>query len=196
MIWISWLKSLPRFLAWTLAYVFGGCIYLGDRLAHKVLLLGKRTEFVRRGACARTGQCCRNLALQVPTSWAKRPWAVRLFNAWYRSIFNFHYQGTINKNWLVYECHYLKDGHICSIYPYRPKLCREFPLTPLFGHGLLHKGCGYYFVKRDEVGTFREKLIEQEHIQERSQYMANPGTEDFLVESEDFIADRQAGRNP
>jgi Fe-S-cluster containining protein len=171
MIFIEFLKALPRFFCWVLAFLFGSAIYLGDKIAYLLLFYSRRTEFVRRGGCARTGQCCRNLALQVPNAWARRPWIVKIFNAWYRAIFNFHYLGTINQNWLVYECHYLKNGNLCSIYPYRPKLCREFPLTPLFGHGNLHKGCGYYFLQRGEIGKFREKLVEKEHEAERQAYL-------------------------
>lgn len=171
MVFLKILKVLPRFFCWTLAYVFGSCIYLGDRFAYYLLFFPKPTEFVVRGACARTGQCCRSLAIQIPRSWAKRPRVVKVFNAWYRSIFNFHYLGILYDNWLVYECHYLKDGTVCSVYPYRPKLCREFPITPLFGHGRLHKGCGFWFVKRTDLGTFRGTLREKEHEQERRSYL-------------------------
>jgi Fe-S-cluster containining protein len=117
--------------------------------------------------------CCKSLAIEIPLFVARWPWAVKLIHGWYRSIFNFHYLGTLKENWLVYECHYLRKDNTCGIYPYRPKLCREFPLTPLFGHGGLHKGCGFWFAKRSELGTFREKLTEQAHAQERVEYLSH-----------------------
>lgn len=171
---------MPRFLCWILAFVFGSVIYLADRLAYRILRMHRRSEYVLKGGCARTGQCCRNLALQVPGFVARRAWMTRLFNAWYRSIFNFHYLGTIYGNWMVYECHYLKNGDTCGIRPYRPKICREFPLVPLFGHGRLHRGCGFWFMKRSEQGGFQEKLSQQEHEQGQREFLYGEG-EDLRV---------------
>jgi Fe-S-cluster containining protein len=170
---IAFIKILPRFFVWILAFVFGRCIYWGDWLAYRLLYSHRRSQFVRMGGCARTGQCCRNLALEIPKSWAKRPWILRLFAGWYRAIFNFHFLELNQESWMVFECHHLKNGKVCSIYPYRPKLCREFPLLPLFGHGRLHKGCGFYFVKRDALGTFAETLAKNEHEQDRREYLAS-----------------------
>jgi Fe-S-cluster containining protein len=170
---IAFIKTLPRFAVWVLGFVFASCIYLGDWAAYRVLFIHRRSQYVRMGGCARTGQCCRNLALEIPKSWAKHPWVVRLFVAWYRSIFNFHFLGMNQENWMIFECHYLRNGNVCSIYPYRPKLCREFPLMPLFGHGRLHKGCGFYFVKRDNLGTFAGTMTKNQHEQERREYLAS-----------------------
>lgn len=169
---VAFIRCLPRFLAWVLAFVLGSCIYLGDWLAYRFLLIHRHSEYVRMGGCARTGQCCRNLALEIPRSWARQPWVVKLFTAWYRAVFNFHFLGINRDNWLVFECHYLKNGNVCSIYPYRPKLCREFPLIPRFGHGRLHKGCGYYFARRSEVGKFGEVMARREHERERLEYLS------------------------
>ena len=176
----TFLKALPRFYVWVLAFEFGSVIYLSDKFAYHLLRYPKRSEYVLKGGCARSGQCCRNLALQIPKSWAKRPKIAGLFNWWYRKIFNFHYLGTIYENWMVYECHYLKNGDTCGIYPYRPKLCREFPLTPLFGHGRLHRGCGFWYLKRSDQGGFQEELAKKEHEQGRREFLYGEG-EDLRV---------------
>lgn len=168
----SLLKVLPRFFVWILAFIFGMLIFLGDKFAYHLLRYHKKAEYVRRGGCQKTGMCCRNLAIEIPMFAAKWPWFVRMTHVWYRAIFNFHSLGTLQKNWLVYECHYLTKQNTCGIHPYRPKLCREFPLTPLFGHGRLHKGCGFWFVKRSEERTFQGKLVEKAHEQERLEYQA------------------------
>jgi len=168
----TFLKRLPFFALWVLAFLFGGWIYLGDRFAAWLLRHSHKTEYVLKGGCARTGQCCRSLALQYPRSWVRRTWLVRILKTWYAQVFNFHYLGTVNENWLVFECHYLKNGNTCGIYPYRPKLCREFPVTPRFGHGRLHKGCGFWFTKRSEAGTFQEAMDRQGHEQERREYFS------------------------
>lgn len=161
-----------------MAFFFSWWLSLGHFVAGKLLFYKKRTEYVVRGGCERTGQCCRNLAIEIPASWAKRSKIVALFNLWYRTVFNFHSVGVIYGNWLVYECHYLKSNadktkYSCGIYPYRPKLCREFPIVPWFGHGRLHKGCGFWFLKRSEVGQFGEALAKQSHDLEREQYLKN-----------------------
>ena len=180
MVILHFIKALPRFFVWILAFEFGSLIYFGDWFAYHLLRFHKRSEYVVKGGCARTGQCCKDLALQMPKSWVKHPRLVKLINAWYRNIFNFHYRGTINENWLVYECHYLKNGNTCGIYPYRPKLCREFPLVPLFGHGRLHKGCGFWFAKRNELGGFGETLVQKEHEAERAEYLQEKDKEDNI----------------
>jgi Fe-S-cluster containining protein len=167
----AFLKILPRFFVWVLGFLFGSCIYLGDWAAYRLLSISRRSQYVRMGGCARTGQCCRNLALEIPGSWAKRAWIVKLFAGWYRAIFNFHYLGQKDGGWMIFECHHLRDGNVCSIYPYRPKLCREFPQLPLFGHGRLHKGCGFHYLKRSEVGKFGEALANQKHEREKLEYM-------------------------
>jgi len=171
MFW-QFIKALPRFFIWMLAFLFGGAIYLTDKFAYWLLRLHKRSEYVRRGHCQMTGMCCRNLAIEIPKFLARRSWFVNFIKGWYRSIFNFHALGTLQENWLVFECHYLTADNQCGIYPYRPKLCREYPLTPLFGHGRLHKGCGFWFTKRSELGTFKEKMAEKGHEQERLEYLS------------------------
>lgn len=162
-----------------MAFLFGSVIYLSDRLAAWILRLHRRSEYVLKGGCARTGQCCRNLALQFPKSWLKQEWLVKFITGWYRQVFNFHYIGRVHGNWLVFECHYLKNGDTCGIYPYRPKLCREYPLTPLMGHGRLHKGCGFWFVKRQDEGSFQESLERQAHEQERAEYLRESSQENL-----------------
>ena len=71
---------------------------------------------------------------------------------------NFQFLG-YQKNMLVFECDYLKDNK-CSIHAYKPKLCRDFPKTPMIGFTKLHKGCGFGFAKRS--GLEFDKVLEQE----------------------------------
>jgi hypothetical protein len=46
-------------------------------------------------------------------------------------------------------------------------------LVPHFGHGRLHKGCGYYFVERSQLGKFGEVLARQDHEKERAEYLVD-----------------------
>lgn len=192
---LAYFKALPRFILWIYAFFFGGVIYLSDRLAMVLLRTARKSEYVRRGGCQNTGMCCRSLAIEIPRSWARRSWLVRGLRGWYRSGFNFHSLGTLHGNWLVFECHHLRPDNRCGIYPYRPKLCREFPVTPLFGHGRLHKGCGFWFAKRSELGTFQEALLAKQHDRERRDYL-NQGPEKILFEHREALRQDSVSQNP
>lgn len=107
-----------------------------------------RTEFVRRGQCRMTGLCCQNIGMEVPRSWLKRPRLLKWIQKWHQLRYRFDYQG-IQDNMLVYSCRDLTPDKRCSIQWMKPKLCRDYPPTPLFGILKLHKGCGFYFEKRE-----------------------------------------------
>jgi len=163
-------KSMPRFFCWLLVFSLTQTVRFFDRIAGKILRHEKRTEWLRRGSCARTGQCCRDLAIEIPRSWARRPRVVRAMQAWYRYIYRFEPTGVVNGNWLQFSCGNLTGENTCSVYPYRPNLCRDYPAVSLFGHAKVHKGCGFWFVKKSEAGGFAEKLLEEEHAAERETY--------------------------
>ncbi len=183
----TYLKALPRFFLWSYAFFFGVLVSFSQRWVSFLLRTKKDSQYVLRGACQKTGMCCRSLAIEIPHSWGRRAWLVKAVRIWYREVFNFHSLGMLYGNWLVFECHHLRPDHTCGIYPYRPSLCREFPLTPLWGHGQLHKGCGFWFVKREDLGTFQEKLSEFEHEHERREYLRK-GADTVLKEYRDVLA--------
>ena len=169
MIWVSFFKVLPLFYLWALVFLFNMTIYWGDKIAWRLLRYDKKTRFVRKGACQRTGMCCQALAIEIPRSWAKHPWIVRAFNGWYRSVYRFQPVRTVNGNMLQFDCQYLTKQNTCGIYPFRPKLCREYPAATLFGHANVHRGCGFWFVEREKLGTFAEALKREEHEAEQRQ---------------------------
>ncbi len=124
------------------------------------------------GGCQRSGMCCRDLAIEIPQAWARRPKVVRLFQGWYRYVHNFQPTQIVNGNLLQFSCGHLSNENDCTIYPFRPKLCREYPATTLFGHAQLHKGCGFWFLERNQLKTFQEKLAEEGHAAERRAYLS------------------------
>jgi len=173
MVLLRFLTQLPRFYLWTLIFEFQMTIYLGDILAWRILRYHKKSKYVRRGQCQRTGLCCQTLGVELPKSWVRRRWIVALFNAWYSYVHRFESIGPPQGQLLPLSCQHLRGGNLCSIYPYRPKLCREFPQMRLLGHIGLHKGCGFWFLERKDLGTFSEKLKQQEHEAERREYLAS-----------------------
>lgn len=128
--------------------------YLFERLWDAVEVVQKiflgiffRTEFVRQGQCQMTGQCCRNIGMEVPRLWLKRLRLLKWIRRWHQLRYRFEYQG-VQGNMLVYSCRDLTVDKHCGIHWMKPKLCRDYPPTPLFGFAKLHKGCGFYFAKR------------------------------------------------
>jgi Fe-S-cluster containining protein len=157
------IKAILLFDLWAGVFLFQMIVYWGDKIAWKLLRYDKKTRYVRRGACQRTGMCCQSLAIELPASWIRRPWMVRFFHGWYRMVHRFEPAGPPQGKLLPLTCAHLKDGNLCTIYPFRPKLCREYPFVTLFGHIELHRGCGFWFMEREKVGTFEEKLQREEH---------------------------------
>jgi len=159
------LKNLLLFDVWLGVYLLFGIVHWCDRLVWKALRFDKKTRYVRMGACQRSGMCCQTLGIELPKSWLRRPWVVRLAQGWYSRIHNFQAAGEPQGRLLPLSCGYLKGKNLCTIYPYRPKLCREFPATSLFGKIELHHGCGFWFLERAKLGGFEEKLAEKTHDQ-------------------------------
>lgn len=122
-----------------------------------------KPEYVRKGHCQSTGQCCRAIGIEIPVWWWNRPKLVAFIKKWHHLRYNFTFLGR-HKSLLVYSCNYLTDDNKCSIHKFKPKLCRDFPKASLKGFPKLHKGCGFYFEKRvgkDFYKTLREKKSHQ-----------------------------------
>lgn len=115
-----------------------------------------RPRFIRQGACVFCGVCCRQIGINLPKSWARRPAVVRFFSRWHFLRYNFTLLGVVD-NMLVYECGYLAADNRCGIQKFKPRLCREFPSQRLFEKPDLYKGCGYHYVPRTN-GKFEATL--------------------------------------
>ena len=158
---ISLVRILHKSIQWLVRAIFllgGWILEIFQRIEDKFIYLLKKPEYVRKGACQQSGTCCQNIGIVIPESWLRRPWLARAFVRWHRYRYNFIYLGKTD-NMLIYECRYLSKDHRCSIYRFRPRLCREFPKEILWGYPKLHRGCGFYFVKRggSEFRTVLEK---------------------------------------
>lgn len=162
---MRFLGKLFWFYLWLAIFVLFGIIDYCDRLAKKILRLDKKTQYVRMGACRQSGMCCQTLGIEIPRSWTHRPAIVRLVQLWYRQVHNFQPAGDPQGQLLPLSCGHLRGKSLCSIYPYRPKLCRDYPALAFFGKIELHRGCGFWFLERSKIGGFEEKLAEKAHDQ-------------------------------
>lgn len=170
---IQFLKILPLFCIWSFIFSIQMIIYYADQLAFKILGYGNKTKHIRRGSCKNSGVCCKMIGIGLPKSWIKRKWIVNLFVGYMRIVHNFYALDAELKDMRVFRCHYQRDDNKCSIHPFRPKICREYPAATLAGHARVHKGCGFWFVEREKLGTFEEKMEEAKHKENRRTYLQN-----------------------
>lgn len=121
-----------------------------------------KTEYLRVGSCRRCGRCCRHLALEMPALLSRSDWFASLLSLLHRLLFNFQYEGKLDK-WLVYRCGYFRDDPHpgCRIYRFRHRLCRFYPYQRLYGHPKTHPECGFKFLRRDGRPTFDDVLDEK-----------------------------------
>lgn len=164
---VELIKSLPRFCAWAVVFTLHMIIFFGDKIAWKLLRGERKGQYVRMGSCQKSGVCCKMIGIGFPRYWLKSRWIVKTIHWYMRFIHNFYPQGTTVDKMLVFECRNLTPDNSCGIYPFRPKICREFPFVTLSSHSKLYKGCGYWFIERNKLGTFEEKMAASEHEKNR-----------------------------
>jgi Fe-S-cluster containining protein len=140
--------KILRFIVQLSLFVFEGIFTLVETIQYVLLRIVFKPEFARRGGCQRTGQCCRAIGIEAPVSWFSHPRLIRGIQAWHFLRYNFRAEGR-QGNLIVYSCGYLTPDNLCGIQRFKPKLCRDFPPTPWRGITKLHKGCGFYFEKKN-----------------------------------------------
>ena len=163
---MQWIVKITRFFVQAVFFTLEWIIEKSENLAHWILRLFHKSEYVRGGQCEMTGNCCRAIGIEFPKSWHSKPRLLKWFQKWHGFRYNFRYLG-IKGNMHVYDCHYLTDDNRCGIHHFKPKLCRQFPREPFYGLIKLHKGCGYFFHKRGSKpfeGVLRQEKAKQKQI--------------------------------
>lgn len=148
-----------RFGSYVLIWIPNMMIYWGDHLAWYLLGKQRHARFIRQGQCRNTGVCCRAIGIDYPRSWIKQSWFLGLLRRYYSWVYNFRFLGLYEARRLVFECQHLTPQNTCSIHPFRPKICREYPQVTLTGHARVHRGCGFWFEERGKTSFHR--LYEQ-----------------------------------
>ncbi|MBU4484039.1 YkgJ family cysteine cluster protein [bacterium] len=152
---MSILKKIPVILIRSFAFCIGYFGYFLEIAMDAFLFMSKRTEYIRKGSCSNCGRCCYNLAIQIPATWVSFGFIIKFLQKWHYIAYNFKPLG-VYEGWLVYKCAYLNDKNFCSIYPFRHRICRQFPYLKLYGRPNVHRNCGFYFERRDGKPIFEE----------------------------------------
>ncbi|MBI4817548.1 MAG: hypothetical protein HY791_14905 [Deltaproteobacteria bacterium] len=122
-----------------------------------------RSEYVRAGTCHKRGVCCEHILLEWSPWFDRFPWLARLFMWKMTRIYSFFDRGYA---WelegglvaRVLGCHALRPDGSCGDYRLRPLICRAYPELPIIGKPLVHKGCGFSFVRRDGKEEIAESV--------------------------------------
>lgn len=102
-----------------------------------------RPQYKITGQCKKRGVCCRNIAVMVSPSLWRFPWIRRWLRRWYGFVYRFELVAENETHHvLIFSCRYLKANQ-CSIYRFRPVICRRYPQPRYFGQPTFLPGCGY-----------------------------------------------------
>lgn len=146
------LLKFLQFYLWLPVFLISIFIYVLEVFIQRIFNYKDRFPYLRKGACRQTGDCCLAIGMGAPRLMRESTLWRGFLNTYFSTVFNFKYLG-IEKKLLVYECRHLQNKK-CSIYPFRPNLCRRFPQLSFKSPIQLHKNCGYYFIKKEEEGGF------------------------------------------
>lgn len=103
-----------------------------------------KTRYVLEGKCLKCGQCCKQIYLKATPAQTNSPLFAKVSVRWIEWLFDFKLKWIdFQDNYFVFECKNLtKDGK-CGNYPWRPNVCRNFPLVDYFNEPVFLPGCGY-----------------------------------------------------
>ncbi len=106
-----------------------------------------RPDYEVRGQCDQRGVCCQHI-VSDPPRWLKRGWPLRLYVAFHATWHNFFVVARGPNDEVIFSCNHLQSDGRCGIWRFRPRLCRDYPLRPIFGIPKVLPGCGFVVVPR------------------------------------------------
>lgn len=106
-----------------------------------------RPRFVLLGTCQECGDCCRSI-LGSPPKWVRDSFLMRIYTHYHKIAHRFTVRATTADGCVLFECGYLQSDGRCSIYRFRPLLCRNYPLVPFYHEPRLLPSCSYSVAPR------------------------------------------------
>ncbi len=104
-------------------------------------------KFVLLGSCQECGDCCTSI-LGSPPAWIRRSFLMRIYTQYHKIAHRFSVRATTEDGSVLFQCGYLQSDGRCSIYHFRPLLCRNYPLIPFYHEPKLLPGCSYSIAPR------------------------------------------------
>ena len=135
----QWLPSWIRFSIRIGLIPFIWLDVFAQWVARKII----RPPYKKIGNCKKRGNCCHYILIKKSKGFSSK---LDLF--WHTQV-----NGFFKRDNILYEvdgmkvhlmgCRYLKKNGRCSIYAFRPMVCRTWPRIEYFGYPQILKGCGY-----------------------------------------------------
>jgi len=105
-------------------------------------------KYVLTGECYKRGDCCKAIVGDPPKAVKKNDYLRGLFVGYHAVMHNFHQVARGDNDEIIFACGHLGDDGRCSIYRYRPLLCRNYPVMPFFERPRILPGCGFGTARR------------------------------------------------
>lgn len=105
----------------------------------------QRQKYKIEGQCIKCGKCCKEIRAYGMKD-EKDLKIMQFIFPWYK---NFYIIGKDNSNNLILGCNKQKEDGKCSIYKYRPLLCRNYPKKRINFNAEMIDGCGYRVIKKN-----------------------------------------------
>lgn len=96
------------------------------------------------GKCNQCGKCCREIR-SFGMKNEKDLKLMQMIFPWYKNFYIYKYS---KENEIILSCKHLNEENKCSIYFFRPLLCRNYPKKKINLNCELIEGCGYKIIKK------------------------------------------------
>ncbi|MDP7038656.1 MAG: YkgJ family cysteine cluster protein [Myxococcota bacterium] len=100
------------------------------------------------GECVSCGECCKAI-YGDPPAFIKNSKLLALYIGYHQIAHNFSVRGRGPKDEVIFSCNHLQSDNRCGIYFWRPFLCRNYPLRPLYTQLNLLPLCSYQTAHRE-----------------------------------------------
>lgn len=105
----------------------------------------QKQKYTITGKCNKCGKCCKEIHSFGMKNENDLKFMQRIF-PWY----NFFYISGFDENGnIILSCKKLNDNGQCSIYKFRPLLCRNYPKKYINFSTDMIEGCGYQIIKKN-----------------------------------------------
>ena len=140
----------PRWVVgppWFLWLEFTRLFILLELAAFRLVRLVYPSRYVLKGRCGLRGACCKYI-LGDPPRFIKDSRLLDVYAFYHRLFHRFTPVAKGPNGEIIFSCGHLGPDNRCGIYRYRPLLCRNYPVIPIFEPPRVLPGCGYRVAPR------------------------------------------------